>query len=100
MRKLIIYIVLIVLCYSCNDENDDSVITSDGIIVETTGSIYQYGTHTLKSESGETLYALTSSSINLYDYNDFNVELKGRLIEGYPVEGGPEFLEVKSIKVK
>lgn len=91
MKKLIFYIALIVLCYSCNDENDDSVITLDGIIVETTGSIYQYGTHTLKSESGETLYALKSSSINLYDYNDSYVELKGRFIEGYSVEGDQNF---------
>ena len=99
MRKLILFFALIVICFSCEDDNDTSMKSSSGIIRELQGSFYMYGTHTLESNTGETLYALSSSSINLYEFNDMNVEVKGNLIDGYPVDGGPEYLEVKTVKL-
>lgn len=99
MKKvLFLFILLIFIGISC-DESDEYMIVSDGFIIETEASYYQYGTHTLKTSTGEILYALTSNSIDLMVYNDAYVEIKGNLIEGHPIEGGPKYLEVKSIKV-
>ena len=67
--------------------------------IEATGKIqqqgittYQYGTHCLAG------YALRSSVINLNNYIGQTVTVVGHLVEGYPIEGGPDFLEVEEIK--
>lgn len=99
MKKILFLFILIIFIGISCDENDEYMIVSDGFIIETEASYYQYGTHTLKTGTGEVLYSLTSNSIDLIVYNDVYVEIKGNLIEGYPIEGGPEYLEVKSIKV-
>lgn len=57
-----------------------------------------YGTHVLTNDHGQTLYALKSSSVKLDDYIDKNVEISGSKIEGYPIDGGPEYIEVSKIK--
>ena len=44
------------------------------------------------------LYLHHGSTIDLNDYIGRRVTIQGRLVEGYPLEGGPELLEV--IKVK
>ena len=90
-----LYIVTIIglLVISCNSSKKNTDI------VEVTGTIqkqgitsYQYGTHTISG------YALRSSTITLDDYINQNVTIVGSKIEGYPVDGGPEFIEVKKIK--
>ena len=53
---------------------------------------YQYGTHTVSG------YALRSSSVNLDDYINRNVKVVGHKIDGYPVDGGPEYIDVQEIK--
>jgi hypothetical protein len=67
--------------------------------VEATGTIqqqgmttYQYGTHIL----GE--FTLRSSVVDLDKYIGKSVTVVGHLIKGYPIEGGPKFLEVVLIK--
>lgn len=67
--------------------------------VEATGKIqkqgittYQYGTHVIAG------YTLRSSAIDLDNYIDQTVTVVGHLIEGYPIEGGPDYLEVEEIK--
>lgn len=57
---------------------------------------YQYGTHTITNE-GQT-YALKSSAANLDNYIDKTVTVKGEKIKGYPVDGGPEFIDVKEVE--
>lgn len=57
---------------------------------------YQYGTHVIGN--GSTTYALRSETIDLNDYNGKTVTVKGVKIPGYPVEGGPEFLEVSVVQ--
>ncbi|MEN8249564.1 MAG: hypothetical protein ABFS32_11575 [Bacteroidota bacterium] len=99
MKKLITPLLIIMLCLSCERDIDESLQSSTGIIKETLGSYYQYGTHTLQTNTGDILFALKSNSINLDNYNDIYVEVKGSLIDGYPVEGGPEYMEVKTIKI-
>jgi len=43
-------------------------------------------------------YALRSSAINLKDFEFYNVQITGNFVDGYPVDGGPEFINVTSIK--
>lgn len=59
---------------------------------------YQYGTHVLK-DGKKTIYALTSKSVKLGDYAGKKVTITGTLIDGYPLDGGPAFVEVTSIEV-
>ena len=64
-----------------------------GLIQKQGITTYMYGTHTI------TDYALKSNSINLDNYIDENVSIIGEKIDGYPVDGGPDYIEVKKIKV-
>lgn len=72
--------------------------------MEITGTIqqqgitsYQYGTHTISNENDD-FYALTSEGINLDDYLEKEVTIKAEKIEGYPVDGGPDYLRVLEVK--
>ena len=76
-------------------------VTSDqievsGIVQQQGLTTYQYGTHILSSNNK--IYALRSNTINLDDYLNNKVSIIAKKIAGYPVENGPDFLEV--IKVK
>jgi len=73
-------------------------ITATGTIQKAGITIYMYGTHVLKDDNGKTLYALKSDTIDLDDYADIGtVTVKGDLISGYPVDTGPEYLNVKKV---
>ncbi len=67
-----------------------------GLLIKQGITTYQYGTHTLLKE-GQT-YALKSSTVNLNNYLDKTVTVKGEKIKGYPVDGGPEFIDVKEVE--
>lgn len=57
---------------------------------------HQYGTHTLTTSS--TTYALTSKVVDLDKYVNQIVIITGKKVKGYPVDGGPEYIDVKKIK--
>lgn len=57
---------------------------------------YMYGTHTISNE-GQT-YALKSSTVNLDNYINKTITIKGEKIKGYPIDGGPEFIDVKEVE--
>jgi hypothetical protein len=69
-----------------------------GILERQGITTYQYGTHVLVDTEGKTLYALKSESLQLDLYIGKKVEVKGRVLGDYPVEGGPSYLEVIRIK--
>jgi hypothetical protein len=73
-------------------------ITSMGIIKKQGMTSYMYGTHVLVNENGRTLYALKSDRINLDPYVGRKVTVSGELIKGYPVENGPNYLNVESLR--
>ncbi|WP_157491651.1 hypothetical protein [Flammeovirga sp. SJP92] len=79
--------------FSCakNDVNSNSVELT-GVIEEQGITTYQYGTHTLSG------VALRSNTVNLDEYVDKKVTIIGHKVEGYPVDGGPDFIEVDEIK--
>jgi len=56
-----------------------------------------YGTHVLVNSNGATLYALKSDTFKLDLYIGRSVTVSGELLEGYPVSGGPEYMNVDKI---
>ena len=81
------------ISFSCtNKENNNNLIETTDIIQKQGITTYQYGTHTNSD------YALRSSSVNLDDYVGQSVTVVGQKVEGYPVDGGPDLLEVEKIK--
>ena len=55
-----------------------------------------YGTHLLVMQGKS--YALRSSKVTLDDYLNKGVTAKGHFIAGYPVDGGPQYIEVEEIE--
>jgi len=84
--------------FSCTDKDDPALKSAEGVLKKLEASTFMYGTHLLETDSGTIQYALKSKTVNLDLYNDEKVKVKGNLIDGYPVDGGPEYMEVKEIE--
>jgi hypothetical protein len=77
-----------------------------GVLQKKEMSSYQYGTHVLngKSLSGnpnqqKTIFALKAGrKINLNKFAGKKVIITGKKIAGYPLESGPELIEVSAIE--
>lgn len=67
-----------------------------GVLSKQGITTYQYGTHVLTQDS--TIYALKSTAVNLDKYINQTVTITGDLVKGYPLSGGPLYIEVKSVK--
>lgn len=85
---------LFIFAAACNNLTDEMEVT--GTIHKQEITSYQYGTHTLTTP--ETFYAIRSAEVDLSAYEGHRVTVKAEKVEGYPIEGGPEYLEVKEIK--
>lgn len=94
----IILAFFILLTISCSNKAEVRAIKAKGAIQAQGITTYMYGTHVLKDDEGKTVYALRSSSVTLDDYVGKDVEIVGSKVEGYPVDGGPDLLEVSKIK--
>ncbi|MEP6261417.1 MAG: hypothetical protein ABJ092_07555 [Gillisia sp.] len=104
--KLILLLTSLTLFFftaTCNNQtsNEKSMDTTTSIEVEGTieaigMTSWQYGTHTLTND--EDFYALRSKTVKLDQYEGKTVTIVAQKIDGYPVDGGPEFLEVLRIK--
>ncbi len=79
-----------------NTTNKNNPFEFKGLLEKQGITSYMYGTHTISNDSKT--YALKSSTVNLDAYIDKIITVKGEKISGYPIEGGPEFIDVKSIK--
>lgn len=87
--------ILIFFSTACGSGNAEGQ-TYSGTIQPTGITSYQYGTHTL--ESGDEFYALKSETIDLSQYEGQKVTVNATKIEGYPVDGGPVYLNVTKVK--
>lgn len=76
-------------------QNNESSIKLTGKVQQQGITSYQYGSHTLSAEEG--FYALTSEKVDLDNYVGQEITVKAEKIEGYPVEGGPEYLRVLEV---
>ena len=92
---LLLFLSISVMVNSCKKEQL-SENQFQGLLNKQGPTTYQYGTHTLTNSSKT--YALTSKELDLDKYVGRNVIITGEKISGYPVDGGPEYIEVKEIK--
>jgi hypothetical protein len=97
MKFFKFFLVLLVFIINSCKKNDDFSKLRGTIQVQGI-TTYMYGTHVLTNDLGQTLYALRSKSLELDDYIGQSVEISGSKVQGYPVDGGPDFLEVSEIK--
>lgn len=67
-----------------------------GLLRQQGPTTYMYGTHVISGEGQ--FYALRSSRVNLDNYVGRTVTVKGHKVEGYPVENGPEYIDVKVVQ--
>lgn len=82
-------------CGACDAGRE---ITATGLLKKQGITTYMYGSHVIRDEVSNKSYALTSRTFELDRYLDRRVTVKGRQVAGYPVEGGPEYLEVTSVE--
>lgn len=85
-------------CSTVMPTGSKNVIQVSGTIEKLGVTTFQYGTHLLKS--GSTTYALKSDKVNLNSFMTEEVRLKGTRVEGYPIENGPELIDVFEIDFK
>ena len=89
--------LVLVACSSQKNDYDSKTRSQYTGFIEKQGiTSYQYGTHTLNTEA--TLYALKSETVDLDSYVGKTISLTAELVDGYPVDGGPIYLNVIKIK--
>lgn len=59
---------------------------------------YMYGTHVIVDRARRQRYALRGEGLDLDAYVGQRVELTGSRVEGYPVDGGPPYLQVHTVR--
>lgn len=99
MKRILVlslFVAVISGCSAMKDANHTGSVTASGTIEKLGVSTFQYGTHLLKADNKT--YALKSGSINLDTYLDKKVTIKGKKVAGYPVDGGPELIDVTLVK--
>ncbi len=100
MKKILILAILAAIVSSCSSvKKGDTIdaVTLSGQLSELGMNTFQYGTHRIMS--GDKVYALKSSKVNLNRYLNKSVVLKGTKVSGYPIEGGSELIEVWDVSV-
>jgi len=89
-------VTLILITATCNKSQMDNSLEVTGTIEAIQMTSWQYGTHTISNDT--IFYALRSEKSNLEPFEGKTVTITAVKIEGYPVDGGPEFLEVTSVR--
>ena len=88
IANTVLKIFLILICISsihCILDKEIFEVISDGIIKKQGQTGYMYGTHVLKNDNEKTLYALISYNIDLDNYIDLKVTVKGDLVNVIPL---------------
>lgn len=98
--KRIVYASLLFVLFACKTQKNElkelSMSEYTGLLQNQGMTSYQYGTHTL--ETKESFYALKSETVKLDNYIGKTVTLTAVIVDGYPVDGGPKYLNVISVK--
>lgn len=92
----LLFSVIVLFATGCGSTNQKQEEIYSGTVYPAGITSYQYGTHTL--ETASEMYALKSDSIDLTRYEQKRVQIIANKIEGYPVDNGPVYLNVISIK--
>ncbi|MBJ10581.1 MAG: hypothetical protein CMP66_03870 [Flavobacteriales bacterium] len=72
-------------------DNVSGLCEITGILQKQGITYYMYGTHVIS------VYAIRSDLVNLDDFINRNVTIIGYKIDGYPVDGGPFYIEVTDL---
>ncbi|MDI9325469.1 MAG: hypothetical protein QM526_01640 [Alphaproteobacteria bacterium] len=126
MNKKIIYIIILAILvitvggvyyrsweaqHTYQKNNTETSLALDynfytGTIAKTGITTYQYGTHTLTGiaidkaqHTIKNIYALKGNTEELNAYIGKDVILTAKKIPGYPIEGGPDYLDVRAIEI-
>ena len=103
MKKFVLVLMvgfLLTACSSLGNKKNKEVYNYNyaGTLAPLEMSIWQYGTHTFTTESRE-FYAVKSETINLDEYLGKPVYILGDVIDGYPVDSGPIFVDIKKVQL-
>ncbi|WP_373059612.1 hypothetical protein [Zunongwangia sp. H14] len=98
MRYLFILFaaLLFIIIPGCKNMPKENKIKTTGTLEARGITSYQYGTHILETE--EDFFALRSDTIDLTKYEGEKIRISATKIEGYPIEGGPAFLNVLKVE--
>lgn len=97
MKHLMSVFLIVSLAFftSCDKDSLDPN-ELEGVIAVQGITTYQYGTHTLTTDTE--FFALRSETVDLEQFINQNVVIRFEKISGYPVDGGPDYLEVLEVK--
>ena len=101
MRKLVIFFLaagIFSACRTVMPTGSKNTLQLNGVIEKPGMTTYQYGTHVLRA--GNRTYALKSSKVDLNSFMTEEVRIKGTRVDGYPIENGPDLIEVLEVDFK
>lgn len=87
---------LLIFSIACGSSNNDNSKEYSGTIEKTGITAYQYGSHRLITDRER--FALKSEDVDLSQYEGQKVIIKAKKIEDYPIDAGPVYLNVISVK--
>jgi hypothetical protein len=97
-KSLITLLVIIsAIASSCTKDKSLLPVNTGGVIQKQVTTTYMYGTHRLVDYNGMTIFVLESEKINLNDYLNENVEVRGRAYYEMPGDG-PDLIKVTKVK--
>ena len=80
-------------------EEEPETVTATGTLEDPGATSYQYGTHRITDAASDATYALRGAEgVSLERYEDERVIVYGTREPGYPVDGGPELLNVTYVE--
>lgn len=84
-------------CNITKSAGENGQLELNGMLNKPGMTTYQYGTHVLKG--ADKSYALKSTAVDLDEFVGKQVKITGKKVEGYPVENGPDLIDVLKISV-
>lgn len=96
MKQILAVVAIATLALFTSCSTNKKLMEVTGTVERLEMSTFQYGTHTIKTE--DSFYAIKSKKVDLNDYNAKIVTIVGEKIEGYPVDGGPVYIDVVKVK--
>lgn len=95
MKKMHFFVLILFLMSSSACDRDDRIEVK-GLIEAQGMTTYQYGSHVMFCE--DEMIALYSNNIDLDQYIGTEIVIIGNIVDGYPIDGGPRYVEVIRVK--